>query len=232
MKDDGATDEADDAHLNHRRLYQFRFRSVAQESRQAVWNEIAPFLWRKMRRPSRVLDPAGGRGEFLNALPAVERWLVDLVDYPRPGLSPGINVVVGDVVKAPLPEGFFDGVFASNILEHLADADTVAAFLTRMRRVMAADGVVAVMGPNFKYCAREYFDCADHLLPLTQISVEEHLYAAGFTIFESHARFLPYSFRSRLPASAGLTRAYLQTPMLWRVLGRQFLVLARPETTI
>jgi hypothetical protein len=87
--------------------------------------------------------------------------------------------------------------------------------------------VLAIMGPNFKYCAREYFDCADHVLALTHVSVEEHLIAADFELQEIVPRFLPFSFRSRLPASARLTRLYLQMPLLWRVAGSQFLLLAR-----
>lgn len=47
----------------------------------------------------------------------------------------------------------------------------------------------------------------------------------GFDVTEVIARFLPYSFRGRLPASPRLTRTYLRCPMLWRVLGEQFLIL-------
>jgi hypothetical protein len=96
-----------------------------------------------------------------------------------------------------------------------------------MRKTLAPGGVLGVMGPNFKYCARDYFDCADHTLALTHVSVEEHLIAAGFEVRENIPRFLPFSFRSRLPASARLTRLYLRIPLLWRVVGTQFLVLAR-----
>jgi SAM-dependent methyltransferase len=180
-----------------------------------------------MGRPRRILDPAGGRGEFVNAVPAEERWLVDLVDYPDRTAKSGVKVVVGNVLEVDLPYAFFDGVFVSNLLEHLADPDSVARFLARMRQVLVPGGVIAVMGPNFRYCAREYFDCADHVLALTHVSVEEHLVAAGFEVTEVLPRFLPYSFRGRLPASAALTRAYLRTPPLWRLQGKQFLALAR-----
>jgi hypothetical protein len=36
----------------------------------------------------------------------------------------------------------------------------------------------------------------------------------------------PYSFRGTLPASARLTRASLRLPLAWRLVGRQFLVVA------
>ena len=82
------------------------------------------------------------------------------------------------------------------------------------------------MGPNFKYCSREYFDCADHTLALTHVSVEEHAYAAGFRIDSVRARYLPFSFRGRLPPSPALTGVYLKAPFLQRLLGKQFLVIA------
>jgi hypothetical protein len=130
---------------------------------------------------------------------------------------------------AELPRGYFGGVFVSNVLEHLPSQDAVAAALARLGESMAAGGRIAVMGPNFRYCARGYFDCADHTLALTHVAAAEHLYAAGFDVTEVVARFLPYSFRGRLPASPWLTWAYLRYPLLRRVLGKQFLILgAKP----
>ena len=72
---------------------------------------------------------------------------------------------------------------------------------------------------------RDYFDCADHTLALTHGAVEEHLYAAGFEIERVIPRFLPYSFRGKLPNPPWAVRAYLRTPMAWRVLGKQFLLI-------
>jgi SAM-dependent methyltransferase len=218
---------ADAGGLDYGRLYEFRFRDVEQRARQTVWNEIGPFVWKRMGSPARVLDPAGGRGEFVNSIAADERWLVDLVDYPHRRTAPGVKVVIGDVLSLDLPRDYFDGIFVSNLLEHLPDPDAVAGFLARMRLTLAPGGVLAIMGPNFKYCAREYFDCADHVLALTHVSVEEHLIAADFELQEIVPRFLPFSFRSRLPASARLTRLYLQMPLIGRVPGSQLLLLAR-----
>jgi hypothetical protein len=73
--------------------------------------------------------------------------------------------------------------------------------------------------------AREYFDCADHILALTHVAVAEHLHAAGFSVSTVISRFLPYSFRGRFPASPALTRSYLRHPVLWRMLGKQYLVI-------
>ena len=117
-----------------------------------------------------------------------------------------------------------NGVIVSNMLEHLPAQEAVGAALARIRETMAPGATVAVMGPNFRYCAREYFDCADHVLALTHIAIAEHLHAAGFSVGTVIPRFLPYSFRSRFPASAAVTRAHLRHPALWRLAGKQFLV--------
>jgi hypothetical protein len=179
-----------------------------------------------MGAPQRVLDPAAGRGEFITAVPAAERWGVDLVKQGDVEAA-GVRMIIADIMDAELPEDHFDGVFLSNFLEHLASQDAAAAVLGKLHRAMTAGGRIAVMGPNFRYCAREYFDCADHTVILTHVSMAEHLYAAGFDVTTVIPRFLPYSFRGLLPPSATLTNAYLRTPALWRLLGKQFLLLAR-----
>jgi SAM-dependent methyltransferase len=145
----------------------------------------------------------------------------------RSGQHPGVKIVVGDVLRVDLPEAYFGGIWISNFLEHLPDQETVAAFLERMYRCLAPDGRIAIMGPNFRFCAKEYFDCADHSVILTHVGVEEHAYAAGLEIDSVVQRFLPYSFRGRLPASAALTRRYLSAPLAWRRFGKQFLVVGR-----
>jgi SAM-dependent methyltransferase len=228
---DGSAASANDPEtgIDYERLYEFRFRDVPQQSRQAVWDEIAPVVYRWLGQPERVLDPAAGRGEFIRAIPARERWAVDWVDHTE-GLDASVTFVVGDARTVDLPAEHFDGVFVSNLLEHFTSQDDIGTFLRKLRRAMAPGGRIAVMGPNFRYCPREYFDCADHTLALTDGSVEEHLYAAGFEIERVVPRFLPYSFRGRHPQSPWVVRRYLAMPFAWRFFGRQFLVVAsRPS---
>lgn len=213
--------------MNYQRLYEYRFRGIDQADRVTVWREIAPFVHGLMGSPARVLDPAAGRCEFINAVPAEERWAVDQTDYAERDADPGVTTVVADIMDAELPDAYFDGVWVSNFLEHLLSQEQTAAFLERMRGAMRPDGRIAIMGPNFRYCMKEYFDCADHTLVYTHTAIAEHLYAAGFEPERIVPRFLPYSFRGRLPASAATTRLYLRTPAAWRLLGKQFLVIGR-----
>ena len=38
--------------IDYQRLYEYRFRDVDQASRQAVWNEIAVHIYRRMGEPT------------------------------------------------------------------------------------------------------------------------------------------------------------------------------------
>jgi SAM-dependent methyltransferase len=214
-----------DTGIDYDRLYEYRLRGVDQVARQAVWNEIAADVYRRLGKPAKVLDPGAGRCEFINAIPAAERWGVDVLGIEE-FRAPTVKGLSGNILDVELPPDHFDGVFVSNVLEHLPTQDTVGAMLARLRDVMEPGGAIAVMGPNFRYCADEYFDCADHTLALTHIAVAEHLHAAGFDVTTIIPRFLPYSFRGVLPPSPKLTRLYLRFSPLWRVLGKQFLVIA------
>ncbi|MFI5360574.1 MAG: class I SAM-dependent methyltransferase [Elusimicrobiota bacterium] len=213
--------------MNYERLYEYRFRGIDQKVRQAVWNKISAYLYREMGEPKRVLDPAAGRCEFINAVPAEERWVVDEVDYAAAHRAKGVKLITANILDAKLPEDYFDGIFVSNFLEHLSTQEQVASFLEKMKRCLKPGGVIAVMGPNFKYCASEYFDCADHTLALTHVAVAEHLHAAGLTPTKISPRFLPYSFRGLLPPSPALTELYLRLPIVWPLLGKQFLLIAK-----
>jgi SAM-dependent methyltransferase len=212
--------------INYERLYEYRFRHVDQAGRQAVWREIARYVHGRMGSPQHVLDPAAGRGEFITAVPAEDRWGVDLVGHGVPE-SAGVKMIISDIMHADLPKDYFDGVFVSNFLEHLPNQNAVAAVLGKLHDAMEPGGRIAIVGPNFRYCARDYFDCADHTVVLSHVAVAEHLYAAGFEVSAVSPRFLPFSFRGLLPPSPLLTRTYLRVPLLWRVLGKQFFVLGR-----
>jgi len=212
--------------MNYDRIYQYRFRDVDRRKKIATWKILARFLAKKLGNPAVVLDPAAGACEFINAVPARERWAIDMGDQVRSLAEPSVKALVGRNTAVELPASYFDAVFVSNFLEHLADQGEVAAFLEQMHGTLAPGGRIAVMGPNFRCCPRQYFDFADHTVILTEKSVAEHLYAAGFELCEVHARFLPVTFGGRLPINGFLVKAYLNMPFAWRFFGGQFLLIA------
>ena len=213
--------------MNLEKIYAFRFQGISPEKKAAVWGPITRHIQSFMPKADIILDPCAGRCEFINHVQAKEVWAVDREESFLRSAIPGVKTVAGDIFHAPLPENHFGGIFVSNFLEHLESAEQAATFLRRMRTLLSPGGRLVIMGPNFKYCGPEYFDCIDHRLILTERSVAELLFSEDFELVKSHARYLPYSFRSRLPASEALTGLYLKFPFAWKFLGKQFLLAAQ-----
>jgi SAM-dependent methyltransferase len=213
--------------MNFDRIYEYRFRGIDEAKKKITWEEIANYVYNRLSQPKTLLDPAAGKCELVNSIKSEERWAVDLNDYfIKKYAAPGVKIVIGDIFKVDLPQNYFDGVFISNFLEHLTSQEEVAALLEKMYDSIRPGGKIAVMGPNFRYTYRSYFDFADHTVILTELGLAEHLYGAGFEIESIHPRFLPLSFRGGLPVSRFLVRTYLSLPLAWRIMGKQFLLVA------
>lgn len=214
--------------MNLDRIYSYRFRDVDQAKRAMVWKELSAYLFRRLGQPQAVLDPAAGMCEFINHVPAQEKWAVDVNEpFVRAHAAKEVRVAIGDTRTIDLPKDHFDAVFVSNFLEHLGSQEEVADFLTKLHTHLKPGGRIAVMGPNFKYTFKEYFDFADHTVVLSELGAAEHLYGAGFEVESVEPRFLPLSFRGRLPVNRFLVRSYLAMPWAWRFFGKQFLLIGR-----
>ncbi|MFN8238755.1 MAG: methyltransferase domain-containing protein [Chitinophagales bacterium] len=215
--------------MNHNRIYEYRFANVDMQKKNVVWKEIAHFLYNThLNKPQKTLDPAGGLCEFINHVPSSERWTIDLSDEVKKFAAPDIKTIIGNNLEVELPENYFDGVFISNFLEHLNSQFEVADFLERMFKTLKSKGRIVIMGPNFRYTYKDYFNFADHTVILTELGVAEHLYGAGFNIVKNYPQFLPLSFRSKgfLPVNSFIIKTYLNMPFAWKFLGEQFLLVA------
>jgi hypothetical protein len=84
-----------------------------------------------------------------------------------------------------------------------------------------------ILGPNIRYAYKEYWDYYDHYLPLSHLSLAEGLSLAGYVPEIVIDRFLPYTMNSSRPTADWLIKAYLAMPMFWKVMGKQFFVVAR-----
>lgn len=213
--------------MNYERIYKYRFQDVNQEKKRITWSSISEFIYQKLGKPDRILDPASGLCEFINSVPSKEKWAVDLNEaFINAHAAEDVKKVVGNSLEVELPQNYFDGVFVSNFLEHLHSQEEVALFLERMHSFLKPGGRIAIIGPNFKYTSRQYFDFADHTVILSELGVSEHLYGAGFNKITTVPKFLPLSFRGNLPVNKFLVETYLKVPLFWKILGKQFLVIA------
>ena len=211
--------------LDLAKVYKFRFQWLAQETKGATWAIITKWMERKLGNPKRVLDPAAGLGEFIVASSASERWACDLLDQ-RNSWPNGITIRFGDIDEVDLPNEYFDLIFVSNFLEHLPTPDHVYRFLSKLRSALEPNGKLAIMGPNYRFSSTEYYDFADHLLPLSDRTIEEHLAAIDMKCERIIPRFLPLAFRSQRFSHPILVKLYLAVPFFWRIFGKQFFIIA------
>ena len=210
------------------KLYQQRFPDAGLKHKDAIWKVLcADFFQRYVRPTDTVVDIGAGFCEFINNIAAAKKIAVDLNPDVRRFAAPDVQVINAPCTSIEqLAESSVDAVFMSNFLEHLLDKAAVLATLRECRRILRPGGRIIVLQPNIRFLPGEYWDFFDHHTPLTDRSLVEGLQLAGLEPQVVHPRFLPYTTKSRLPQAPFLVRWYLRVPLLWRVLGKQALVVA------
>jgi SAM-dependent methyltransferase len=211
------------------RLYDYRFPQPDRRTKEEIWEVLcSDFFQRYVEPTDTVLDLACGFGEFIRFINARRKIAVDINPGAASILPPDVEFHAAEATLLTFLEAdSVDLCFASNFFEHLLTKHAMDVVLGEVRRVLRPGGLFVALQPNIKYTAREYWDYYDHHLPLSHLSCAEAFAKAGFDIAEVVSRFLPFSTRSNLPTHRILIKMYLRIPLLWRLMGRQFLIVAR-----
>jgi ubiquinone/menaquinone biosynthesis C-methylase UbiE len=215
-------------------LYRFRFNEADLPGKMRIWQILCSDFFQRFVDPnSTVLDVACGYGEFINNIQAGKKHAIDLNPDTKRFLQSDVtfHLTRADAMQGVENESI-DVAFTSNFLEHLESKAACDAVLREVLRALRPGGKFIVMGPNIRYLAAQYWDFYDHHLPLSHSSLEEGLSINGFRVTQNIAKFLPYTTRSALPQHPLLVRAYLKTPVAWRLLGRQFLLIAEKPIAV
>lgn len=212
-------------------MYETRFRDTGLEKRARVWKVLcAAFFQRRIDPGSTVLDLACGYGDFINNIQAARKYAVDLNPDAGKHLAPDVGFFNAVATELDCIESeSLDVVFTSNFLEHMPDKTALDAVFAEVLGKLKPGGKFIVLGPNIKYAYREYWDYYDHYTPLSHLSLAEGLSISGFRVEEVIPRFLPFTMKNAMPTHPALIWAYLHLPLAWRVLGKQFLVVAEKE---
>ena len=208
---------------------EYRLRFEGQEDyRRAVWKQLTDFLQKRysIEESSSVLDLGCGYGEFINGVNAAERHGMDLNPDSARMLDAGVVFHEQDCSEQ-WPVGDLDFVFTSNFFEHLASKDLLRQTLDQALAALKPRGILICMGPNVRFLPGRYWDFWDHYIPLTERSLKEALELVGFEVFDCVGAFLPYTMSQGRRPPAWTVDVYLRTPLIWRLLGKQFLVAAR-----
>ena len=195
--------------------------------RNAIWRElIRGFFQRFVPAGAAVLDLGCGYGEFINNVAADRKYAMDLNPTAADRLNPDVRLLQQDCSDPwPLPDGSLDVIFTSNFFEHLPDKATLRRTLHEARRCLRDGGLLIALGPNIRMVSGAYWDFWDHYLCLTDRSLAEGMRNNGYRINTQIAAFLPYTMSSGPHYPLWTVRAYLSLPFLWRIFGRQFLVI-------
>lgn len=208
-------------------VYRARFDKVLPY-RQQVWRVLVDDLFQaRLGHPKRVLDLAAGYGDFINNIHAPEKFAIDLNPDAKVHLGADVTLFPIDATAPwPIAAGSLDAIFTSNFFEHLATAADLLDVLAQAHDSLRPSGRLVAMGPNMRYCLKEYWDFLDHRLPLTERSLKEAMELRGFRVIECIDRLLPYSMESHRQVSPKLISYYCRLPFAWRFFGKQFLLVA------
>lgn len=207
--------------------YDVRFAPLA-EYRDSVWKVLVRrFFQPYVPESGTVLDLGCGWGDFIRNVRARRRIAMDLNPDAPTHVGPDVEMILQDCTERwGLADDSLDLVFTSNFFEHLPSKDALRRTLLEARRCLRPGGRLICLGPNIRHLPGAYWDFWDHFLPLTEKSLAEGLVLAGFAVERAVDRFLPYSMSQGFTPPVQLVSLYLSLPPLWRVFGRQFLVIA------
>jgi SAM-dependent methyltransferase len=215
------------------RLYVERFGAEEIAAKERVWAVLCSSFFSRFVRPTdTVLDVAAGYCEFINHIQCREKYAYDANPDVARYAGRDVKVVVGDCRDmSALPASSFDAAFISNFLEHLESKRDIDRVLQQVFERLRPRGRLLVLQPNIRYVGSRYWDFYDHATPLTHLSLREGLVKNGFAIELLVPKFLPYTFKSRIPTARWMVRLYLKARPLWWLLGKQtFAVAVRPPS--
>lgn len=209
-------------------IYRQRF-SRREEYRRQVWRAIIDTYCQSLiGKVDSILELGCGYGEFINQFRCAHKYAMDLNPDSLQYLSTEVCFLQHDCsTQWPLTSASLGAVFTSNFFEHLPDKAALRRTLREAYRSLKPGGKLVAIGPNIKCEPGRYWDTCDHYLPLTEASLAEFCRLAGFEVEREIARFLPWTMSNNRRYPIFFVHLYLRLPILWRVFGRQFLVVCR-----
>lgn len=213
-------------------IYRRRFEADI-EFRKRMYSILCESFFQKyVPENATILEIGAGYCEFINTIQAKKKIALDVNPDIRLHAQDNIEIIVGkSTLMVDIDNQIVDRVFANNFFEHLTKPDIIQT-LHEVHRVLKNDGELLVLQPNIRYCANDYWMFFDHITPLDDRSIAEALEISGFSVKNCIPRFLPYSTKSRLPKSLIGLKIYLMVPFLWKIFGKQFLIIAEKVNNI
>ncbi len=206
----------------------FESRLAFDKKRNVLWRTLARAVFQPMISvDATVLELGAGYCDLINSIEAHKRIGIDMWPGFVRYADPDVKAIVGSILDLEcIEDNSLDLVMASNIFEHITQAD-FATCLLKLKQKMKSGGNLLIIQPNFKYAYRDYFDDYTHQSIWTDVSLSDFLAANGFTVVEVKPKFLPLSVKSRFPVHPILIWLYLYSP--WKPFAQQMFLRVRPN---
>jgi len=211
---------------SNKSLYEFRFPNKTEKIRHQLWGVLIRGFFQKLIPVSSVLLDFGcGRGEFIGQINAKQKIGLDRENLLLDRYAEKIEFfAVQNSTWNFLENDSIDVIFASNVFEYFESKHELDKVLIEMQRVLRSNGILIILTPNIRLEPRRYWDYYDHHIALSDRSIAEALIKANFRVERTITRFLPWSSESKLPYGSALLWVYLRIPILWRIMGKQSLI--------
>lgn len=203
----------------------FDSRYTPHPDRKRVWQAICEYLQKYVAPSSTVMDVGAGYCDFINQIQAPTKYAVDTNPETARWCAPDVRFFQATPIEAlDFPNNSVDVIMTSNLLEHLTPPQCSALF-DRFEDLLNTGGKLIVIQPNYYYCSRRYWDDFTHVRAFSDVSLTDFLHSRGYRMLAVEKRFLPFSFKSRVPKSYWMTKLYLAS--FWRPLAAQMLIVAQ-----
>ena len=205
----------------------FDTRLKFDKKRLTLWNTLWDSHFSKQYRASDIIVELGaGWCDFINTVKAERKIAVDIWPGVKDYADQGVEAYVGSAMDLNfLDDKSVNGVFASNLVEHLT-RDEFEALLNESGRVLATNGTLTLLQPNYRLCSKRYFDDFTHISIWSDVSLADYLTSQGWNVISVKPRFMPLTVKSKFPVLPIFIKMYLWSPI--KPLAGQMLLVATP----
>ena len=155
---------------------------TANASTRETWVEK---VLSEVPKGARLLDAGAGECQFRKYCGHLVYVSQDIAEYTGEGNAVGLQTgkwdtsaidIIGDITNIPEPDGSFDAVLCTEVLEHLTDP---VRALHEMARLLKVGGTLIITAP---FCSLTHFAPYHYSTGFNRYFYEHHLAALGFEI--------------------------------------------------
>jgi SAM-dependent methyltransferase len=212
---------------NLQNIYSIRFSNI-EAYRNRVWKILVNEYFKQYINSSDcVLDLGCGYGEFINNISCSELHAMDLNPDSKKHLHDDVDFHQQDCSQPwNMEPEKFDLIFSSNFFEHLPSKESLELTISNAKRALKPKGKIIALGPNIAVLKGKYWDFWDHHVALSDQSISELFEIFGFNVDKIVPKFLPYNMVRVNKKPLFMVSLYLKVPFLWKLFGKQFLLVA------